>query len=524
MALMALSLGFVSCSDTWDDHYDERPASADKTLLQLIKEDSSLSDFLQLLQNTHLYNNNHRTNVTYADLLDCDQSLTVWAPKNGTFDIESLLKECVTEQGDSMTGQHIVGNHIAHTLFLSTKLDTQLGYIRMHNNKQIVIEDMPSCLSTDIPARNGLLNIVGEALPYSYNLYECLTSMDNTAHIGRFLKKYERQELDENASIQRGIEDGKKVYSDSVMIRENILFRTFGKISDEDSSYVAFLPTEEIWKDALDEASPYFYYGEGAVADSISQYWKNLLLMQDLFYNWNEQTSISDSIRSTSYSSRTPEYNVYYRPLSDDGILSPKYVNGEQECSNGTIYHMHAWPFTKEQLYFRPVKVEGEREANIIESKDCTFNNRSVRADSVSGNGYLDIVPRTATSNWTATFEIANTLSGTYDICAVILPKTVFNAFSRDVKPNKFIATLNYVDSLGNKSQAVFKEEKSNDPYRVDTVTIGRFTLPVCNYGQPDSKVSLQLQCSVKNSQVKFSREMYLDCVYLKPVRKEEGK
>lgn len=256
MALMALSLGFVSCSDTWDDHYDERPASADKTLLQLIKEDSSLSDFLQLLQNTHLYNNNHRTNVTYADLLDCDQSLTVWAPKNGTFDIESLLKECATEQGDSMTGQHIVGNHIAHTLFLSTKLDTQLGYIRMHNNKQIVIEDMPSCLSTDIPARNGLLNIVGEALPYSYNLYECLTSMDNAAHIGRFLKKYERQELDENASIQRGIEDGKKVYSDSVMIRENILFRTFGKISDEDSSYVAFLPTEEIWKDALDEASP----------------------------------------------------------------------------------------------------------------------------------------------------------------------------------------------------------------------------------------------------------------------------
>ncbi len=524
MALMALlPLGFASCSDTWDDHYDERTASADKTLLQLIKEDGSLSDFLQVLQSTHLYNNNHRTDVTYADLLGSDQSLTVWAPKNGTFDIESLLQECTTEQGDSMVGQHFVGNHIAHTLFQSTKL-AALDYIRMHNNKYFYLENLPSCLSADIPASNGLLNIVDNEFPYNYNLYEGLTSMGDAAHIGWFLKKYERQELDENASIQRGIEDGKKVYSDSVMIRENILFRTFGKINEEDSSYFAFLPSEKVWKDVMDEAAPYFYYGEGTVNDSISQYWKNLLLMQDLFYNANEQASVTDSIRSTNYSSRTPEYNVYYRPLDDGGLLSSQYVGSELECSNGTIYCLNSWPFTKEQLYFRPVKVEGEREANIIESKDCTFNYRSVRADSVSGNGYLDIVPRTSTSNWTATFEIANTLAGTYDICAVILPKTVYNAFSRDVKPNKFIATLNYADSLGNKLQTAFKEEKSNDPYTVDTVIIGRFNLPVCNYGQPDCKVSLQLQCSVKNSQVKFSREMYLDCIYLKPVRKEDGK
>ena len=77
------------------------------------------------------------------------------------------------------------------------------------------------------------------------------------------------------------------------------------------------------------------------------------------------------------------------------------------------------------------------------------------------------------------------------------------------------------MDETGEKKSVSFDDEMSNDPYRVDTVLIGRFTFPVCNYQQPDATVSLQLQCSITNRQTSFSREMFLDCIYFKPVSEE---
>ena len=65
--------------------------------------------------------------------------------------------------------------------------------------------------------------------------------------------------------------------------------------------------------------------------------------------------------------------------------------------------------------------------------------------------------------------------------------------------------------------------EMTNNPYCVDTVVIGRFTFPVCNYQQQDATVSLQLKCSIANRQTSYSRDMYLDCIYLKPVSDEDA-
>ena len=127
-------------------------------------------------------------------------------------------------------------------------------------------------------------------------------------------------------------------------------------------------------------------------------------------------------------------------------------------------------------------------------------------------------MPRNSTSNWTATFEVRNTLSGTYDIFAVVLPKTVYQANSRDTKPNKFKATLTYVDEEGNQKTEKYNTEMTNSGIRVDSILIGRFTFPTCNYQQQEATVSLQLQCSITNRQTQYSREMFLDCIYLRPV------
>ena len=58
-----------------------------------------------------------------------------------------------------------------------------------------------------------------------------------------------------------------------------------------------------------------------------------------------------------------------------------------------------------------------------------------------------------------------------------------------------------------------------SDPARVDTVVLAEaFHFPTCNYDQNEVKVTLKLQCSILARETsRFSREMYLDCIYLRP-------
>lgn len=528
LSILAAGALAVSCNDTWNEHYQggEAMGEGQASLLTLVDQNPELSDFAKVLRATHLYNNMHVTPVTYADLLDSDQSLTVWAPVNGSFNADSLLQLCQTAQGDSAVGQHFVGNHIAHNLYNMNSLTD--NKVKMVNNKMLhlssgaLVDAKVRQGGMNLPATNGLLNIVEQDASYTYNIYEALTSLPEYAHLGGFLKGYETSELDEEHSIVASIEDGQKVYSDSVMKQENILFRTFDYINSEDSAFTMLVPTAQMWEELVTEARPYFNYGSVAKADSIQNYWMNVSLMQDLIFNNNAQRSLNDSVIMTSYSREEYPYHVYYKPYGESGILNPSLLSGRTDCSNGTMYQLSSWPFNKQQLFFRPITVQGEREANLLASTDCTVNYRNVVADSVSGNGYMVISPRTSTSNWTATFEVQNTLAGTYDLSAVVLPKTVYNIYSRDVKPNKFTAVVNYVDADGKKHSEQFKTELSNNPREVDTIKIARITLPVCNYRQADATVSVQLKCSITSRQTTYSREMYLDCLYLQPVEEEE--
>ena len=121
------------------------------------------------------------------------------------------------------------------------------------------------------------------------------------------------------------------------------------------------------------------------------------------------------------------------------------------------------------------------------------------------------------------TYEVGGTLSGTYDLYAVVLPKTVYLSNSRDTKPNKWKTTVTYVDEVGKTQTVMFPDEVESDGIHVDTVKLGRVTLPVCSYGQQDATLNVHLRCYVTSRQTSYSREMFLDCIYLKPVSDEEA-
>ena len=523
---------FVSCSE-WNDHYEGNGLEqVDQTLWQQLKGNSQLSDFCQVLQETKVFRMHKKTPVSYADLLNSGQSFTVVAPLNGTFNKDSLLQLVQTAQGDSVVERYFVHNHLSRSLN-STGLDSKT--MLLLNKKHVTLEEGSiegvNLTNSNIRAKNGILHVATRPLPYQRSLYETLSDIPELSSIGKILRQYEEDYFDANSSVSSGIIEGVPVYVDSVVIERNRMLQQIGLINAEDSMYWMVAPTKESWQKAWDEASKYFKYDQKVLKrDSIEQHWTTRALLDDAIFNITDQRTLVDSLVSVQYlANRTsstngkPVYHVFKKPFEYGGIL---YGTERIECSNGVLFKAQEWPFTPEQTYLRELWSEAEQTFLITNELECSYNTRRIVADSISEGGYLQIVPSRATSNWELTFRVNNTLSGKYDICAVILPKNVVDKTIVDTKPCKFKSVINYVDSAGvAKTFNCNNTQFQNNPERVDTIVLAEaFEFPACNYNQNDIKVSVKIQCSILARETsRYSREMYLDCIYLRPRRTIEN-
>ena len=521
-----MAAGLTACSD-WNDHYEGAADSGavSGTLWEQLKANPQLSDFCDVLEQTKVYRMHKKTPVSYMDILSGGQAFTVMAPVNGTFNKDSLLQLVQTAAGDSAVEKGFVKNHITRSLASLTPNASKLlmlnqKHLWMENGK---IDEVPITVA-NTRAGNGIFHVLGRGLSYKHNLYEMFCDNPSLSLIGDNLRRFNEDVFDPDASVSNGVIDGVPIYVDSVVNERNRLLDAIGYLNAEDSTYLVVAPTTEGWKEAYNEVSKYFLFDETIEKrDSMQQYYTMHALMEDAVFNMSDQKNINDSLISVPYihTAKTFEkgkkvYHVFPKPFESGGIL---YGATPLECSNGTVYTTPKWPFNPLDTYFKEIYAEGENQNLILDWKSCSYNTRHVAADSISSNAYLQIIPSTNTSNWEMTFRINNTLSGDYDVCAIILPQSVNGLNS--TKPCKFKATINYTDEH-NKTQTFScgnnKQFQSN-PERVDTVVLAEgFHFPVCNYDQNKLAVSIKLTCYILARETsRYSREMLLDCIYLRP-------
>lgn len=520
--LMSCAIGaaLTSCAD-WDDHYDgaDVAAGSDQTLWQQMLANPQLSDFREVLEQTKVFRMHKKTAVSYADLLSGGQAFTVVAPVNGTFNKDSLLRLVETNQGDSAVEAFFVKNHLSRTV---SSLSQESKKMLMLNSKFVEMENHAiegvSVSQANTHASNGVLHVVSNPLPYEYSLFESLCERPGFQLIGNALRQYNEDWFDGDASVSIGIVEGVPVYVDSVVHERNRILDYLGYLGSEDSTYWAVVPTEAGWRKAWQEAEQYFIYDAKVLKrDSLQHRGTTCALLEDAIFNMTDQKSTDDSLVSVHYNRVKPQFHVFYKPFAQGGILDGATPI---KCSNGMLYQTDEWAFRPEQTYFKPLWSEAEQEALITTFKTCAYKPEEAHGDSISEGRYLDIMPTDAAANWEMTFRVNNTLSGTYDICAIVLPKSVANQVNPDVKTNKFKATINYVDENGNaKTFDCGGKQFQNNPLKVDTIVLAEaFHFPTCNYGQNDIKASVRIQCSITARETsRYSREMLLDCIYLRP-------
>ena len=483
------SVALTSCSD-FDDYNKEVPDAnvlASKTLWENIKGNAQLSDFAALLQK-----------AGFDDELSETQYYTVWAPLNGTFNASEFQN-----LDDKALVRQFVKNHIAsYAHSASGKIDERVLMLNQKSysftgSSAYTFDDV-ALKEANLPNINGLLHTLNGVATFYPNLYEFVTDpvvaegkeIDSLNH---FFRKYETTYLDTEKSVIGSIVDGMQTYVDSVMITENLLWRTLnGKINNEDSTYTFLMPTNRAWTHSYDRIKSYFNY----LPTTTAQYF-NGTSISNITYDV-DNAYLQDSLANlylTSfliYSNNDP-YNQWLegapsnkgsdtlRTTLRDKLSNPNDILAQTKeklkMSNGVArivdsLAFYSWETYSPVMLYPPTYnaiqarvMTGYAQTINVETPDPT----KVDVEELTSNGgdgtltYLYVEPNAGTSKPELDVYLPDVRSTTYDFYCVFVPQNVELGDTTVQLPNRVVFTLNYCDENGKLQNHVFKDESEEN-------------------------------------------------------------
>lgn len=540
VALFAASLALTACTDTWDDHY-ESTKMGNGTIWQALQANPNLKNFSKVVKA-----------CGYDQTLNGSQTFSVFAPLDAQFtsDMADQLIASYNEQksrgvkdNDNTVVRQFLQNHIS--LFNHPVSTLTNDSISMMNGKYQVlttstIGETQIASSNDLYS-NGVLFTINKQMDYFPNVFEYLALDTDVDSVYNFLEAYNVYKFDADKSVAGGIEDGKVVYLDSVMVMNNLLFNYYGEINTEDSTYWMLVPTNSEWNRMVAQYEPYFLY-DNTVNKRDSMQFTNarLSIIQGAIFSKSENSeeAIADSAMSTmaySYDARQLyqqdyPYGVYYKPYASGGIFDGVEM---VECSNGKVLKASQFNIKPEHSFLQTIKIEAEN-TMMVDSVNNAIDPVTVRRvpadnpfyDKVSGNAFIEVIPKDGSSNPTIYFKAPDVLANVgYDIYVVMAPALAYDtlATSENRMSPRMQCKLEYPGIKGETTTKTMSVGGSNYFVPavdvVDTMKVAdNFIFPTCSFGLSDAKVHLDLLTRVTSSGTNtWSRIMRIDCIILKP-------
>ncbi len=480
MAIACGMLAATSCTDYID--YNTVPEAidpaADKTLWENISANDNLSDFASVLQR-----------VGYDKVLNTPGAYTVWAPINGSFDMDSL-----SQVSDAKVEKEFLRNVIASYTHRENDLNDTIVYMLngkllkfSNKNTPALSFDGQSILPNSInpavfnyPSVNGLLYNVAVPAAFRYNGYEYISEAADIANsMATYVKKYETIILDEASSIKGDIIDGVQHYDDSVVIVTNTLIEDNlrSQINNEDSTYTVLIPTDEAWEKAYKRISSYYKYipkiayqdlqspavgtnkgttgtimkadlgkvettlssaPAGSEFSTAESYWTDSItkrwITNNLIFSETNGKYNSKLITGMSFAENDTLYSTTRNYLTNPTLLDEATIE-RIKLSNGHARIINRLPFTPEDTYAPIIRTSNVGRIVTATGSGYTYERiHKVNLDPKvcvleEGYPYLTYVKADipSASNFAAEldFYLNNVLSTTYDIYAVIVPARV---------------------------------------------------------------------------------------------------
>lgn len=560
LGLTVAALALIACSDTWDEHYNSSTTGMQEgSLWQAIKQDGNLSNFASVVEA-----------CGYDKSLASSQVFTVFAPTNNKFsaaDAQALIdgyhaEKNLVNDNDNMTIKEFLQNHIALYNYSVSKASNDS--IMMMNGKRVRLTSSEfggsKLLSNNKLYNNGVLFTIDGRTEYAPNVFEYvrkdsdLDSLYSFFYNDRFYRKVFQPEL----SVAGDIENGKTVYLDSVFRQRNDLFGyqfLSANLNVEDSTYWMIAPTNEVWKDLVDEYSKYYNYDEKVEhRDSLNYTNTRMAIMKGLVFSRTIMTDAMLAGDSAVSTNAYPDYTyrrflwglpeLHYYQYNWQGGNSVFAGTEEIACSNGIVRKATSPVINKHQTFFQWIIVEAEGQGSIRQVSKVA--NSSALSDSIEtivptthrvssdnefydkvwNDSYVEFIPALTTVNHDVTFNIPGVLSNIgYDIYLVTAPALANDSNATEIQrlPTKMRATLGYHDQNGTTKEQVLQSTIQTTPDVVNYILLAEdYKFPVCSYGlnETDTQVSLKLETRVSSTDQrnnKFTRTMNIDCILLVP-------
>lgn len=543
---VAALFGVTACSD---DHFDIQTAGpvGSKTIWQNIEEQPQLDSLAMILSRTVVMKdeNDQKSVLTYAELLNQSQAFTVFAPLNGTYNAKQyidLLNEADnlmatgTEESKAQAlalrytvSNQFAGNHIARFNYESNQSAQD---VRMLNSKLCEFNagdklfNGVSLSSDEYNASNGTMHVLNGQSPFRNNIYDFMENDSRFSDIYAYLSDplIETREFSESQSTQGAMnENGEMIYVDSVYVTHNEVLDYCGAlISNEDSLYIAMIPTNEAWKEAIETLKPYLnyadeygydtqnrvvnnsYFGQTQTftqeeRDSLFEYNAKMMLAQSMFVNPSTfdgiDTSDSAAVISHALSADSliaTNYVIYYNPTpgQQNPIFNPAVPT---RASNGYIFPLEHFKTDPRYVWMTETEFSpsgsymfGQYVANYS-TITLTDANRNTEIEGAEDVDY--IVRFEKSGSMSLYFRMpSNLLSGEYKISAVMAPSAILLNYAESEEAQdeeiEFDATIetDYNQTMGQRVTGL-----TVSPEKVDTVVLWEnFKFERAYYGLPE--------------------------------------
>ena len=263
----ALATVITGCKD---DHFDlNSDVAGTQTIWQNIKSNPDLSQYADILQSVYYSMTDEKTSSeTYADFLNGDQTLTVWAPLNGQFDYtyyKGLLGTGIRDNIYKVEKELIRNNMTRFSYVLNGQDSVKL---ELFNDKAAWLNYNRATLqgrkitTPNIAASNGVLHIIETPVTYQPNLYEYMASRPDLDSLNNFIKGFQKLEFNEYASTQGPTINGEVTWVDSITYVSNNYTNLYmdAYLNREDSNYVMIMPTNTAWDAILAKTKKYYTF------------------------------------------------------------------------------------------------------------------------------------------------------------------------------------------------------------------------------------------------------------------------
>lgn len=556
-------LTFAACSDTWNDHFENKGQDMkDYTLWEGIKQNSNLSNFAKVIQG-----------CGFDKSLSSSQVFTVFAPTNDHFsaqEADELIAIYKAEKGkvnevDNTVIKEFIHNHIAmynHSIYENTD-----ELLLMMNGKRTKLTSSSFgnrvILTKNDLYSNGVLFTIDGKAEFATNIFEYLRKDADLDSVSNFFysNHFYHHEFIPGRSIAGGIIDGKTFYLDSVFVQRNNLFDFLdAELNEEDSTYWMVAPTNTVWKQLLDKYQPYFNYdNQVKFRDSMLYTAPRLAIMAGTVFSrtLNTDSHLTDSAVSTNaaytYISRRMwgSNNLHYyqyggisptntkKPFGSEGVF-----NGTEnvQCTNGLVMKTDNWKIDELNTFNQWIIIEAENRGSIKDVSKYTDSKKNEEVGSVTpitrrvlndnpfygkvwGDAFVEFEEATndAKVQHAVTFNIEDVLSNIgYDIYLVTAPALAndSNATQAQRLPTQLKCTLSYHDQDGNSQKKVLGDKITTSPDEVGYILLAEdFKFPCSSWGliEAEPQVTLTVATNVQRKGKEWTKTLRIDCIMLVP-------